>query len=238
MTKAAKVAPRGRSTPVAPLRPAAGQLALFGHEAPAIDLSFATLERTTLEHGAWIDVARGWLSGHGQLFSSLLAETRWRADDRVMYDRQVDVPRLYAPAPTRGAAAAQLQAMRAALDARYATSFERVTLALYRDGRDSVAFHGDYIARRMDEALVATVSVGAPRRFLLRPTGGGRSHAFSCGWGDLLVMGGSCQRTYQHAIPKVAHADPRIAIMFRPIWHEKPDPTHAEQQDTAPRVDR
>ena len=237
MTGAARVLSRGRSTPVGSLRPAAGQLALFGHEAPAIDLSFATLERTALDHGAWIDVARGWLSGHVQLFESLVAQTRWRADDRVMYDRQVDVPRLYAPGPTQGPTAAQLQAMRAALDARYTTSFERITLALYRDGRDSVAFHGDYIARRMDEALVATVSVGAPRRFLLRPTGGGRSHAFSCGWGDLLVMGGTYQRTYQHAIPKVAHADPRIAIMFRPIWHEKPDPTHAPG-DTAPQIDR
>jgi alkylated DNA repair dioxygenase AlkB len=72
----------------------------------------------------------------------------------------------------------------------------------------------------MDEALVATVSIGEPRRFLVRPTGGGRSLALAIGWGDLVVMGGSCQRTHQHAIPKVAHAGPRIAIMFRPTWPE------------------
>ena len=82
----------------------------------------------------------------------------------------------------------------------------------------SVAFHGDYVAREMDRALVATVSVGAPRRFLMRPTGGGKSIALTLGWGDLLVMGGTCQRTWQHAIPKVKHALPRIAIMFRPVW--------------------
>jgi alkylated DNA repair dioxygenase AlkB len=83
---------------------------------------------------------------------------------------------------------------------------------------DSVAWHGDYVAREMDRAIVATVSVGAPRRFLLRRKGGGKSIALSLGWGDLLVMGGTCQRTYQHAIPKVRRAEPRIAIMFRPDW--------------------
>jgi alkylated DNA repair dioxygenase AlkB len=83
-----------------------------------------------------------------------------------------------------------------------------------------VAWHGDYVARRMTEALVATVSVGAPRRFLLRPKGGGPSIALSLGEGDLLVMGGSCQRTWDHCVPKVKRAEPRIAIMFRPIWKE------------------
>jgi alkylated DNA repair dioxygenase AlkB len=81
-----------------------------------------------------------------------------------------------------------------------------------------------YVARAMDEALVATVSLGEPRRFLLRPTGGGRSIAFSLGWGDLLVMGGASQRTWQHAVPKVAHADPRLAVMFRPTWYEGANP--------------
>ncbi|WP_434426130.1 alpha-ketoglutarate-dependent dioxygenase AlkB [Nannocystis pusilla] len=209
----------------------ARQLPLFGHEVPRFDASFATLERIELADDAWIEVARGWLSGHAQLFELLLHGTRWRADERVMYDRQVEVPRLHGVPAARGPAAETLRAVRSALDARYATDFERVTLGLYRDGRDSVAFHGDYVARRMPEALVATVSVGAPRRFLLRPTGGGESLELALGWGDLLVMGGSCQRTYQHAVPKVARAAPRIAIMFRPVW---PD----DGSDLAPRADR
>jgi alkylated DNA repair dioxygenase AlkB len=108
--------------------------------------------------------------------------------------------------------------MRRALCERYRESFERVSLALYRDGRDSVAWHGDQVARNMPEALVASVSVGTPRRLLLRPKTGGRSLALALGWGDLLVMGGSCQRTWQHHVPKVAHAEPRISIMFRPVW--------------------
>lgn len=226
MTKASIAAvpgERAASVRGAPVRPTGDQGLLFGHEAPTCDAAFTTVERTRLAHGAWVDVARGWLSGHAGLFATLVADTRWRADERVMYAREVVVPRLHGSPPTSGASVAPLQAMRAALDDRYAASFERVSLALYRDGRDSVAFHGDYIARRLDEALVATVSVGAPRRFLLRPRGGGASVGFSVGWGDLLVMGGTCQRTYQHAIPKVARADPRIAIMFRPVWTAPPD---------------
>jgi len=93
-----------------------------------------------------------------------------------------------------------------------------MTAALYRDGNDSVALHGDTTARDMIEAIVATVSLGAPRRFMLRPTEGGASIAMPLGRGDLVVMGGTCQRTWRHGIPKVASAGPRIALMFRPAW--------------------
>jgi alkylated DNA repair dioxygenase AlkB len=109
--------------------------------------------------------------------------------------------------------------MRRALCERYGEDFVRVTAALYRDGRDSVAFHGDTTARDMVQATVATVSLGAPRKFLLKPTEGGRSRSYALGGGDLVVMGGTCQRTWRHAIPKVtADVGPRIAVMFRPIW--------------------
>ena len=197
------------------------QLPLFGAgDAPCVDPRFPSLQRITLGDGAWIDVARGWLMGHAALFEHLHGGTAWKSESRVMYDRSVEVPRCYAVLSNAAAVHPVLSSMRAALDARYGTSFERLSVALYRDGRDSVAWHGDYVARRMQEALVATISVGTPRAFLLRPTRGGPSRALSLGWGDLLVMGGTCQRTFQHAIPKVAKADPRIAIMFRPHWQE------------------
>lgn len=206
------------------------QLALFGNQPPQIDSTFTRLERMTLRDGAWVDVARGWLAGDGTLFSLLRDRVPWRSERRVMYDRTLEVPRQYAVIEDAARVHPVLAAMRGALDERYATSFARLSLALYRDGRDSVAWHGDYIARRMREALVATVSVGAPRRFMLRPTGGGASTSITLGWGDLVVMGGTCQRTYQHAIPKVAHAAPRIAIMFRPVWNEADqDPPTDEQ---------
>jgi alkylated DNA repair dioxygenase AlkB len=193
------------------------QVPLFGRHEPRFDASFATLERIGLAEGAWLDVARGWLDGHAALFDQLRDDVAWREESRRMYDRVVDVPRLFAVlAP--GERPPIIEAMRVALGARYATTFDRVSVALYRDGSDSVAWHGDYVARTMAEALVATVSIGEPRRFLVRPTGGGRSLSLAIGWGDLLVMGGTCQRTHQHAIPKVAHAGPRIAVMFRPNW--------------------
>jgi alkylated DNA repair dioxygenase AlkB len=196
------------------------QLGLFGNGAPVIDSSFRVLERRALPNGAWVDYAPGWLDGHGVLYDHLVRTTRWQRGEEQMYDRIVQVPRLYAALPQHGPGHPILAEMKSALGARYGEDFCRLSLGYYRDGRDSVAWHGDRVARRMDSALVATVSVGAPRRFLMRPYGGGESIAYQLGWGDLLVMGGTCQRTYQHCVPKVARADGRIAVMFRPIWEE------------------
>jgi alkylated DNA repair dioxygenase AlkB len=110
---------------------------------------------------------------------------------------------------------AVVEAMRAALSTRYAVEFTGVGANLYRDGRDSVAWHGDRVARDLPSALVATVSLGGTRRFLLRPKGGGRSERFEPRSGDLLVMGGACQRLWDHTVPKQAMADPRISLTFR-----------------------
>src|SRR5262249_1903933 len=162
--------------------------------------SFRTLERTELDCGAWIDHAAGWVSDHDELFEQLSAQLAWRRETRKMYDKMVEVPRLLAKVPID----ADIESMRNALSARYDEDFVHPTAALYRDGNDSVAFHGDTTARDMLEAIVATVSLGAPRRFLMKPTAGGRSIALALGRGDLVVMGGTFQRTWRHAIPKVA----------------------------------
>jgi alkylated DNA repair dioxygenase AlkB len=191
------------------------QLDLFAAgRAPGFDGAFATLRRTPLAYGAWIDHAPGWVEGHDALFDELARDLPWRSETMIMYDKLVEVPRLLA---TVGAHPL-IAAMRDALSARYGEPFVHVSAALYRDGHDSVAFHGDTTARDMLEARVATVSLGSPRRFVLRPTEGGSSVAFALGRGDLVVMGGTCQRTWRHGIPKVASAGPRIALMFRPAW--------------------
>ena len=214
-----------------------GQLALFGQgKAPTIDTSFARLTRIALRDGAWVDVVRGWLTDDAAIFVLLRDRMTWRSEKRVMYDRTVETPRQYAAIDDAARVHPVLAQMRQALDARYESSFTRLSVAYYRDGKDSVAWHGDYIARRMKEAHVATISVGAPRKFLLRPTGGGASTGLTLGWGDLAVMGGTCQRTYQHAIPKVAQAEPRIAIMFRPVWNEADSDPPTDEQ--APRTRR
>jgi len=184
----------------------------------------AEIRRTTLAHGAWIDLRPGWLTGADELFSRLARDVPWHAERRKMYDREVDVPRLLSfydeeaqlPDPLLGQA-------RSALSAHYAAElgepFRTVGLCFYRDGRDSVAWHGDRIGRgSTEDTLVAIASVGAPRTLLLRPRGGGGpTLRHLLGHGDLLVMGGSCQRTWEHAIPKTAKpVGPRISIQFRP----------------------
>lgn len=191
------------------------QLGLFSSGEPRLDEGFTSLRRTTLDHGAWYDYQRGWLAGADRLFVRLRDTMRWSNEQRMMYGRQVDTPRLLARAPDDDPL---LSRMRTVLAARYGEDFVRVSAALYRDGNDSVAMHGDTTARDIDQAIVATLSLGAPRRFVLKPTAGGPSQSFDLGPGDLLVMGGTCQRTWRHGIPKVAHAGPRIAVMFRPVW--------------------
>lgn len=194
------------------------QLSLLGHEEPHFDAGFGGMQRLELGRGAWLDHAPGFLTGHASVFEELCRTTAFRSVQDVMYDRVVVVPRLIALVPDDGPGHPVLEQLRAALSKRYGELFTRVTLALYRDGRDSVAWHGDRIARKLDRALVATLSLGCPRRFLVRPHGGGVSRAFALGFGDLLVMGGSCQRTFQHCIPKTQQPGTRIAVMFRPAW--------------------
>jgi alkylated DNA repair dioxygenase AlkB len=198
------------------------QLELFSAPEPRFDPNFSGLRRTELEDGAWFELLPGWLAGHQALLDQLVAGTRLSAERVLMYERVVDVPRLCAVLGRDGPIPPVVAAMQRALSARYGEDFVRLSLGYYRDGRDSVALHGDQIARRLPEAVVATVSLGAPRRFVLRRKAGGRSLSFPLGRGDLLVMGGSCQRTWQHGIPKSrTHAGgPRLALMFRPAWQE------------------
>ncbi|MET1038538.1 MAG: alpha-ketoglutarate-dependent dioxygenase AlkB [Aeromicrobium sp.] len=179
--------------------------------------------RTILGDGAWVDVLPGWVRGSDDVFLRLQSEVPWQAERREMYDRVVDVPRLLAaygvgaelPDPVLLDAREQLSDhYEAQLGERFATA----GLCLYRDGRDSVAWHGDRIGRgRTSDTMVAIVSLGAARRLSLRPRGGGPQTGFALGHGDLVVMGGSCQRTWDHAILKTARpVGPRISIQFRP----------------------
>lgn len=194
------------------------QLDLLATPRIGFDAGFAGVRRAELAEAAWVDHIAGWVTGHDRLFEQLERSLAWRSETRRMYDRTVATPRLLAAIPAE-LAAGLLDDMRRALSARYAEDFVRVTAALYRDGNDSVAWHGDTTARDLPRATVATISLGQPRKFLLKPTAGGRSIAYPLGGGDLLVMGGTCQRTWRHAIPKAAHAPgPRIAVMFRPDW--------------------
>ena len=196
------------------------QPSLFGLAEPAHDDGFGSIERTELGAGAWIEYQSGWTDGHQTLFDQLLTSVDWQQHERPMYDRLVTVPRLTASVDDhdRQQRFPILDRMAHDLGQRYDQAFDRIGLALYRDGNDSVAWHGDQVARDRYQAVMATVSVGEPRPFRLRPKRGGPSRSLSLGHGDLVVMGGTCQRTWEHAVPKVARAGPRICIMFRPHW--------------------
>jgi alkylated DNA repair dioxygenase AlkB len=199
------------------------QTSLFETSTPAAE---AATERRRLSAGAWVDVARDWLPDADDVFATLVRDVPWRAERRSMYDRVVDVPRLvYTYMIGEELPHPALTAARERLTARYADElgepFRTAGCCFYRDGRDSVAWHGDTIGRgSSDDTMVAIVSVGDPRRLHLRPRDPDRrDEAFSVemGHGDLVVMGGSCQRTWEHAVPKVASAGPRISVQFRPL---------------------
>lgn len=189
---------------------------------PRVDAAFAGLERTRLDDTAWLDHLPGWLRGADDVFAELVDLLPWRTGSRHMYERVVDVPRLRASASDVPGLADRLpilREMQEALRTYYGRDFFSVGFNLYRDGRDSVAWHGDRIPRdAIDDAVVALVSVGEPRRFLVkRKAPGGGSLRFECGNGDLLVMGGTAQRDWQHCVPKVASAGPRISIAYRHV---------------------
>ena len=171
------------------------------------------LRRRFLGEGAWVDYLPGFLANPGAVFDEVLATAPFGAHERPMYDRIVAEPRL----TTRGwdAALPLLQEMAGALSHHYGLALPSISANLYRDGNDSVAWHGDRIGRQLSETVVAILSLGSPRKFLLRPRGGGASVKYVPQPGDLLVMGGTAQRTWDHCVPKCAYAGPRISVMFR-----------------------
>ncbi len=186
-------------------------------------LGSLAVTRHHLSRGAWVDHLPGWVQGSDEVLEVLLGDIGWRADRRQMYEREVAVPRLLRwyggdeplPHPL-------LTESREALNAHYGPEsgepFVSAGMCLYRDGRDSVAWHGDRLGRgRSADTMVAIVSFGSPRPLLLRPAGGGESLRFPLGHGDLVVMGGSCQRTWEHCIPKTTKpVGPRVSVQFRP----------------------
>ncbi len=192
------------------------QQSLFGRRPPSADLTLSRVRRIELGEDAWVDHLPGWVDGHAELFEVLRTTTGWERARRWMYDRTVDVPRLFGSIPDDGPGHPILFELKEALTRRYGESYDRISIAYYRDGQDSVAWHGDKVDGR--DCVIPILSVGAPRKFLMKHKASTRSLTFRVGWGDLLVMGGSCQRTWRHAVPKQTYADPRMAIMFRQSW--------------------
>jgi alkylated DNA repair dioxygenase AlkB len=189
------------------------QPSLLGGDELDYDPVLGAARRRILGKGAWVDLVPAWATGTDGLFQELVDGAPWEGRERWMYERMVDEPRLHAghwpdkPEVLRG--------MGRCLSHHYGRRLSAITANLYRDGSDSVAWHGDRIGRRHTDTVVAILSLGSTRRFLLRPDGGGPSLRYELAPGDLIVLGGTCQTTWEHCVPKRAVAGPRISVMWR-----------------------
>jgi alkylated DNA repair dioxygenase AlkB len=191
------------------------QTSLLGIGPPALD-RHAVATRTWLDDGAWVDSAAGWLRGGDTLLVELVDSVEWQQGRRWMYDRMVDDPRLtcFAHRADRALHPALIDA-RAVLESRYGVHLSGPGFNYYRDGRDSVAPHSDRELRKLDNTIVAILTLGACRPFLVKAKLGGPSRDFAPGSGDLLVMGGATQLRWEHAVPKVAYSGPRVSVSWR-----------------------
>jgi alkylated DNA repair dioxygenase AlkB len=182
----------------------------------AADESFSAATRIQLDETSWVDSVPGWLAGDGELMGVLMDQADWEQRSRWMYTRMVDEPRLTAEYPR--IADAPLPALRylaGVLAARYEVRYTRLWMNWYRDNRDGTGWHADRPADKLDDAVIPVLSLGAPRRFLIRPAGGGPSQAIAAHGGDLVVMGGRCQKDYQHSVPKQRQAaGARLSLNF------------------------
>jgi alkylated DNA repair dioxygenase AlkB len=198
------------------------QTSLLGAGDPAVDPT-VPFERLWLDDVSWVDVARGWLHGSDTLLDALIESVDWQQHRRWMYERMVDDPRLSRWVSTdEPPPHLSLAPVRSALEEHYHVPLGGIGLNYYRDGRDSVAPHRDRELRQLDDTLIAIVTLGARRPFLLRPRGGGKSRDISPASGDLLVMGGRTQVGWEHGVPKVKRAGPRISVTWR--WSSEKGP--------------
>jgi alkylated DNA repair dioxygenase AlkB len=191
-------------------------LSSSGSAEPAVDPSFLGLTRIQLDDEAWVDSLPGWVSSPDPAFALLLDACPFEQRDMFLYGRTVDQPRLTAFLDV-DSLPPLVADMRAALNHRYGVQFDSVLVNLYRDGRDSVAWHRDRVHKVVANPTVVTVSLGERRKFLLRPRGSTTTaYRFEPGHGDLLVMGGTSQHTWEHTVPKTATpVGPRMSVTFR-----------------------
>jgi alkylated DNA repair dioxygenase AlkB len=200
------------------------QPTLLGCAEPALADRPVT-ERIHLDEHSWVDVGREWLLGADELAPRLVGCVPWRLGRRRMWDRVLDDPRLsYWTSPDDSPFDPSLTAMQRALERTYRRRLRRPGLNYYRHGRDSVAWHADRELRALDDTIVAIVTLGTRRPFLIRPRGGGSSIDLRPGSGDLIVMGGAAQRDWEHAVPKTARPGPRVSVSWRWTTSARVDP--------------
>jgi len=202
-----------------------------GRDEVAVDPSFSGGRRTSLDSRSWVEVYRGWLSGSNALFDRLLDLVPWQAHYRWLFRQRFLEPRLTAeyrqlaevPHPSLIAAAE-------ALSRHYGVCYDNLWLNLYRSGADSTGWHRDRFSCRRPGCIVPVLTLGATRRFLLKPRAGGPSVAFRPSTGDLVVMGGHCQEEWVHSVPKSPDTPgARISINFQSSEQARRPVTSADE---------
>jgi alkylated DNA repair dioxygenase AlkB len=174
--------------------------------------------RIQLDETSWLEHIPGWLTPASaeDLLAKLIANAAWEQRDRWMVNRRVIEPRL--TSEYNDLTAAPDPALREAavtLSAQYQVPYDGLWMNFYRDHRDSTGWHGDWPTCKRPECVVPVLSLGAPRRFLIKPRSGGRSTGVTPESGDLIVMGGRAQRDWLHSVPKQARpAGVRVSVNF------------------------
>jgi alkylated DNA repair dioxygenase AlkB len=182
-----------------------------------LDTAFTSARRVALDAHSWVDAIPGWMSGSHLLFECLATAVPWRQHDRELFEQTFIEPRLTAAyRQLEEVPHEMLVAAARALSRHYGVHYDNLWLNLYRDGRDSTAWHRDRFSCRRPETIVPVLTLGATRRFFIKPRAGGRSLVFKPGSGDLIVMGGRAQEDWVHSVPKDPKiAEPRISINFQ-----------------------
>lgn len=182
-----------------------------------LDRAFTTAKRSALDASSWVELVPAWLRGGGVLLELLVAAVPWKQHYRRLFDQTFLEPRLTAQYRSlRNLPHRALSDAAGALSDHYGVKYDNLWLNLYRDGRDSTGWHRDRFSCRRPECIVPVLTVGAARRFLLKPRGGGASIGLEPHCGDLVLMGGRCQEDWVHGVPKSgATIGVRISINFQ-----------------------
>jgi alkylated DNA repair dioxygenase AlkB len=190
----------------------------------ALDRAFTTAKRIAIDSTSWVEIVPGWLSGAQSLLETLGATVHWQQHDRRLFDQTFREPRMTAEYRTLAAVRNRtlLDCVRALSD-HYGVAYDSLWLNLYRDGQDSTGWHRDRFSCRQPECIVPVLTLGATRRFLIKPRTGGASMAFEPNSGDLVVMGGRSQQDWVHSVPKDrAVMGQRMSINFQSSAQARP----------------
>ena len=194
-------------------------LTLFG-TGPAAVAALPEFRRYQLDPCCWVDYVSGFIHGADGLFARVQSEFEWYRGERLMYGKWFDEPRLTAKLQLSDTAVPWVVKSAAKTLARhYSRKFSGLFCNYYQNGQDSVAWHADRVGRTTVDPLVAIISLGGPRTFAIRDQSRtSEARRFLMHSGDLLIMGGATQHHWEHAVPKVASAPPRISLTTRAGW--------------------